>query len=331
MSLLTRFFATLLLVICAVPQSFSQSVAELDAIKQAQDLYHQKKYKECLKLLKDTVKHDPSCSTCYVQLAAYENRFGNFPAAIEAADRAVSVAATTPLQGEAHLLRCALLADSTDKKQLATAEQDCRDVIKVVPKTAEAHLNLGLVLMRENRDDEGLAEVKAYVDGWPDGREVGYAKKVLTNPRAAREAVAPDFTITCDDGRKIASSDLAGKVIVIDFWATWCPACRAALPEMKELVKKYPSDKLVVISSSADRDQSAWRDYIAKKQMTWPQFLDKDDYLTRTFEIHAFPTYIVIDGDGFIRKRLVGTDPRQSLAYQLKAELRSVFESPAAH
>jgi len=314
-----------LLFFIFLPFATAQTSPETGALEKAQQLYQQKKYKEYLKLLQDTAKHYPGCAMCYLQIASFHMRWGNGMEARDAADRAVKAANTDALRAQTRLYRCQMLSGEDDKKVLAQAEQDCREALRLEPKVAEAHLNLGLVLMRENRDEEGLPEVRAYVEGWPKAQNVGYAKKILAKPRAAREPVAPEFAVTCEDGRKIVSSDLAGKVVVIDFWATWCSACRAALPEMKELVRKYPSDKLVIISSSVDRDENAWRDYVIKKEMTWPQFLDKEDALTSAFGVHAFPTYIVIDGDGIIRKRIVGTDPQKSLAYQLKDELKSIF------
>jgi thiol-disulfide isomerase/thioredoxin len=183
-----------------------------------------------------------------------------------------------------------------------------------------------LVLLREKKDDLGLPEIKAYLEQSPEAEYAKYARKILANPNVARQPVAPDFVVTCEDGKRITSDQLAGKVVVIDFWATWCPACRAALPDMKDLVRKYPSDKLMIISSSADHDENAWRDYITKKEMTWPQVFDKNGSLSSSFAVHAFPTYIVIDGDGIIRNRIVGTDPQQSLAYQLKADLKTLLE-----
>jgi len=318
------FVLCCLLSVAALAQSSPE-----DALKQAHDLFDQKKYKECQKALKDTLKKYPSCTECYIQMASFAERFGGLEDAEESADKAVKVASSETEQVAAHLYRCQLLGFRTSKKELSKAEQDCREVLRIAPDNPDAHLNLGLVLMRQKRDAEGMPEVKEYVERWPQGAHATYAKKVLANPRAATEPVAPEFTVRCEGGRTINSNDLSGKVVVIDFWATWCSACRAALPEMKELIKKYPSDKLLVISASADQDENAWRDYITKKEMTWPQVLDKDDSLTSKFDVHAFPTYIVIDGDGFIRTRIVGTDPQKSLAYQLKAELKSVFENSA--
>lgn len=326
MSLTRRYLLFVLFVVLA-PLAFAQSAPEVEALKQAKDLYQQQKYKESVKLMKDTIKRYPNCSSCYVQLSSFYSRFGDMAEAASAADHAVKAANTDTLVAEARLNRCEMYAGEKDKKLLAAAEQDCREVLRLAPKTPEGHFDLGLILMRENHDDEGLKEIQAYVDGWPQAEFAKYARKILANPQAARQPMAPDFTVTCEGGKTINSTELAGKVVVIDFWATWCPACRAALPEMKELIKKYPSDKLLVISSSADRDENAWRDYISKKEMTWPQVLDKNGSLSGSFDVHAFPTYIVIDGNGFIRKRIVGTDPQASLAYQLKAELKTVFES----
>jgi thiol-disulfide isomerase/thioredoxin len=316
-----------LLFLGLINQTFAQAPSsEADALKQGQDLLQQKKYKDFIKLMKDATKRYPACSACYVALAEFYVRYDDPLSAANAVDRAVKVASTDADQRDAHLHRCEFLSGSPDKKSLSTAEQDCREVLRLDPKNSDAHLNLGLVLLREKKDDQGLPEIKAYVDAAPESPYAKYAKKVLANPNVAREPVAPDFTVICEDGKHISSDQLAGKVVVIDFWATWCPACRAALPDMKELVRKYPSDKLMIISSSADNDENAWRDYITKKEMTWPQVFDKNGSLSGSFAVHAFPTYIVIDGDGIIRNRIVGTDPQQSLVYQLKADLKTLLE-----
>jgi thiol-disulfide isomerase/thioredoxin len=107
----------------------------------------------------------------------------------------------------------------------------------------------------------------------------------------------------------------------MDFWATWCPPCRASVPELKELTKKYPVEKLVLISVSADKDEGAWREFVAKKKMDWAQYRDGDDKVLKSFGIHSFPTYLVIDGDGIIRQRLTGLNPQQTVVHRLKDTL----------
>jgi thiol-disulfide isomerase/thioredoxin len=324
---MTRVVAALtLFFLCCGPIALCQASPESEALKQAQDLFEHKKYKDCLKLLKDTTKRYPNCSECYVQLSAYYLHWNATREALEAVDHAIISGSDSGSKGRDTLLPLPHVGGGRRKETFGRCRAGLSRSAARGPKIAEAHLNLGLILMRENQDELGLPEIRGYVEGWPTAHNVKYAKKVLANPRSVREPIAPDFAVMCEGGQKITSEELVGKIVVIDFWATWCPSCRAALPEMKELVRNYPSDKLVIISSSADVDQNAWRDYINKKEMTWPQFLDSNQYLTTTFNVHAFPTYIIIDGDGIIRKRIVGTDPQKSLAFQLKAELNSIFE-----
>jgi hypothetical protein len=70
------------------------------------------------------------------------------------------------------------------------------------------------------------------------------------------------------------------------------------VPEIKDLTKKYPSDKLVVLSVSADKDDAQWREFVQKKKMDWLQYRDDDGHVLRAMGVHAFPTYVVIDTEG---------------------------------
>ena len=125
-------------------------------------------------------------------------------------------------------------------------------------------------------------------------------------------------------GQDISLRQLVGKTVVLDFWATWCPPCRESVPELKELTRKYPSGLLVVISISADEEEKKWRDFIAKKGMDWPQYLDSDHGMRKLFAVNSFPTYLVIDGEGVVRKRIVGLNPQESVIHRLKDELANV-------
>ncbi len=111
--------------------------------------------------------------------------------------------------------------------------------------------------------------------------------------------------------------------MVLDFWATWCPPCRASVGELKELAKKYPNT-VEVISVSADEKESQWRDFVADKKMTWPQYIDSDSHMRRTFNVHSFPTYVVIDGDGIVRQRITGLNPQETVVHRLKETLASM-------
>jgi thiol:disulfide interchange protein len=80
----------------------------------------------------------------------------------------------------------------------------------------------------------------------------------------------------------------------------------------------------VLISVSADKDEKAWREFVASKKMDWPQYRDTNESVLRTFAVHSFPTYLVIDGDGIIKQRITGMDPQETVVHRLKATLQAM-------
>ena len=98
----------------------------------------------------------------------------------------------------------------------------------------------------------------------------------------------------------------------------------SSVPQLKELTQKYPRTKLVLISISADSNQQSWREFITTRKMDWPQYRDSDGGIRKSFAVHAFPTYLVIDPEGFIQQRIVGLDPQQTVVFRLKDALRTM-------
>jgi thiol:disulfide interchange protein len=75
---------------------------------------------------------------------------------------------------------------------------------------------------------------------------------------------------------------------------------------------------------SADKEEDKWRDFVAKKEMDWYQYRDPERETLRTYGIHAFPTYIVIDTEGIVRQRIVGENPQQSIVARLKTVIATL-------
>lgn len=315
----------LVFLLLAVPAVFAQSDVDQTLAKE-RDLVGKYKYQEAQSLLKNLLKRNPNCGRCYLEQASLNFQMQDGMEALKSLDKAIAVADTNEVKVTAHHYKGVMLMQG-DKKQVAQAEQEFRQVLALDPKHASTHLKLGLLLMRQNRQDEGAAELHQFLaSGSALAEDVAYVNKVLAKPQLASETPAPDFSVKTNDGRTISLSENVGKIVVLDFWATWCPPCRASVPEIKEMVRKYPADKLVVISSSADQDEKAWREFIAKKEMTWPQYHDADNHLAQLFNVNAYPTYIVIDRDGFIRRRFTGQNPRESISHKLRDELKSILE-----
>lgn len=101
---------------------------------------------------------------------------------------------------------------------------------------------------------------------------------------------------------------LAGKVVLIDFWATWCGPCREALPHIRDIARKYQGQPLVVLGMSLDDNDAKWRDFVEKNGMTWLQYRDGrfTGRMARMFNVDAIPATFSIDANGVLEDQHVG-------------------------
>lgn len=126
----------------------------------------------------------------------------------------------------------------------------------------------------------------------------------------------PDFTLTSLDGEDITLSDLRGKKVVLNFWATWCPPCKAEMPHMQSFYDKYGQEKNVEIIAvnltSAERDVTAdakvdtvmtFRDSF---ELTFPILLDPENSAGSDYQIITIPTTYFIDSNGYIQRAIKG-------------------------
>ena len=136
----------------------------------------------------------------------------------------------------------------------------------------------------------------------------GRAERYIEHVDLARANLAPAFSLTTLDGRRVSMDDLVGKVVLIDFWATWCGPCREALPHMKRLAEKFAGQPLVVLSVSLDKDEGKWKEFVGKNGMTWMQYRDGgfDGPLSHEFRVNAIPATFSIDADGILEDQHVG-------------------------
>lgn len=121
---------------------------------------------------------------------------------------------------------------------------------------------------------------------------------------------APTTTAKDLDDKAVALSDLKGKVVVLDFWATWCGPCRSMIPHERDMVKKNADKPFALVSVSADAESKTVKDFLEKEPMPWTQwFAGPRGAALKDWNIHAFPTMYVIDAKGVIRGKLVGAGP----------------------
>ena len=284
-----------------------------EEIQAGRRFMRQRKWEDALKAFKraNDLKDKTSAeayllmANAFMSLEAYKN-------VAQSADKVVEFAGNDPeTQVQAYNLKGIAIqkqSDGKDQKKLQEAEAVLRQAVTVKADYAESHYNLGIVLLQQNRDPEGTAELKKYLELAPDQFLSADARKIIENPRRAREPFAPDFSVTTSEGEYISLDDLKGKVVLLDFWGTWCPPCVASLPALRSLNKKFTkSEKFVMLGISTDGDEDKWSRFIVKEEMVWPQFLDRQRAVQRAFRVNKFPTYIVLDHEGVIRFRISGS------------------------
>jgi peroxiredoxin/predicted negative regulator of RcsB-dependent stress response len=325
-----RHSSTILVMILLAGVSAGWAQKDAQSLLTAGDQFSQKgDYKDAYKSYEKANKISADkCAFCLLKMAMVKLSTGEEDPAIKLADKSLALAATNQERADSYGVRGEILSTFAleNKKKLAAAEDAYRNAVREDSQSPVFHMKLGRVLLREGKIDEGKKELNVYLASNPKSEGAELVSRWLKFPDKARFSTVPDFTVQTSTGEEITSEKLAGKVVVLDFWATWCPPCRASVPELKELTVKYPADRLAVISVSSDSDQEQWKKFIGDKQMTWPQYIDSDHHMTKLFGVHAFPTYIIIDGDGFVRERITSYDPQQSLASRLKEPLKKLLE-----
>ncbi len=119
---------------------------------------------------------------------------------------------------------------------------------------------------------------------------------------------APAFRLDALKGKPVALSDLKGKVVVVDFWATWCPPCRESLPHLDALSKdkEYAKKGLKVYAVNLRESAEKVRAYVEKQNLSFNVLLDKDGSTAQSYLVRGIPTTVVIDREGNIAEVMIG-------------------------
>lgn len=129
---------------------------------------------------------------------------------------------------------------------------------------------------------------------------------------------APDFELTTLDGRTVKLSDLKGKPVVLNFWASWCTPCRDEFPELRDAYAQADGKWALVGVNSQDFIESDGRKFAKEQKATWPNGFDGDSIVSNDYGVKQLPQTFFIDEKGVIRAHLFGGLTADSLQEELK-------------
>jgi len=122
------------------------------------------------------------------------------------------------------------------------------------------------------------------------------------------------ISVVGNGGEPGGSSSGGSKMKLLDFWASWCGPCRQSLPDLKALQREYNGDQLEVVSVNEDKNENAGRTFASDNGMNWEVDYDPTGQTSKQYDVHALPTFILVDANGKEVQRFVGEDPSVPLA-----------------
>jgi len=316
--------AVLLMVPCAWAQADPATAAPaaddyhsnpkfVEALKEAKQLEHSRQmafapdaYKKANKLA------GGKCMECLQGMYVSSMKIGEYKDALGASVQMEALSTQPKDKSAAAVYRGqAVLAQAGDKPkpaQLETAHAAFQEAITLNPKNANALFFDGKTLAQMGKIEEARADFKQCVSCvMPNDPARLRAEHFAENPELSTHKMAPPLAVTALDGSKFNLDAMGGRVVLIDFWATWCGPCNAELPHMQKIAKEFAGQPLVIISVSWDSDEAKWKDFIQKHEMTWVQYRDADHKLSEQFGIEGIPHYFTIDSDGVLTAEMMGS------------------------
>jgi len=117
---------------------------------------------------------------------------------------------------------------------------------------------------------------------------------------------APDFTLSTINGKETSLSDYRGKIVMLNFWQSTCPACAQETPYIQAVFDGWPSDRLEILALSVEERPVFVQTFLDTRGLTFPVLLDSDSAVSNTYEIASFPTTLFINADGIIKAKKSG-------------------------
>jgi len=334
-----RFFLSSLVLLCLLPPVLAQEKTGGPTNEKARKTYEngQKSLRERRKdfALDDFKKADKQdgghCLDCQKQMIKLGLELGEWKTAELGAEEMVAQAQGPKDTAIAHYQFAVVLLDEGQQRHkeelFARAHEEITKALAAASNFPDAFYLDGRALAHLQRDEEAKARFEQYVKAKPvEDPNRQRAVRYVSRPELARARMVPAFSITTVDGTRVSMDDLQGKVVLLDFWATWCGPCREALPHIRQVAKKFQGEPLVILSVSLDSDEQKWKEFIGKNEMTWPQYRDGsfNGPIAKMFGVNAIPHTFTVDADGVLQEEHIGDASVEGKLKKLLARAREL-------
>ncbi len=159
--------------------------------------------------------------------------------------------------------------------------------------------------LKENPNDRTALSSLANIHGKLGNSDLARGYRVKADPTLAWEGqVLPEFSPVVDlDGNPVSLADYRGKLVLLDFWATWCGPCITELPNIKEVYEKYHDKGFEIIGISLDTNEAALRTFLKENRLPWRQVFDgevRDTSLAQQYGVRGIPAQFLMDREGTV-------------------------------
>jgi peroxiredoxin len=153
---------------------------------------------------------------------------------------------------------------------------------------------------------------------WQQDREMIAQQSRSTPPQIVKSA--PEFRLMSPAGAAMNLGDLRGKVVLLNFWATWCSPCNSEMPDLNAIYRRYGNEKdFVVVGVNLQEQPEEVASYAARRSIAFPLLLDRDGHVARRdYQVRTLPASVIIDREGRVRDSWTGPLQREAVLARLE-------------
>jgi tetratricopeptide (TPR) repeat protein len=246
---------------------------------------------------------DDKCAECFQRIGQVYLQLGRLKEAAVAFRQAADL--KPPNEADMYNILGVTLYLQNEKQSFDEAVVALQTAIELSKgKVVKAYYNLGFALIKSGKEEEGVGVLKKFLELDPGATEASQARAVVANLKMVDAKIAPTFVVKSHVGGELSLEKFRGKIVLLDFWASWCLPCRVDMPEVRKIWKQYGGDRFAIIGINLDSSRPPFDAYMKEEGITWPQYYDGlgwGNKISRLYSVYAIPHTVLIDQDGVIQ------------------------------